>query len=172
MVRARCGAAAMDCGQKGLRGFTASSRKLFADAVPDFRGGWCCGRLFILAVQIIVTLIEFKLTPLAGFILIPFALLCSQDRLPGREGCAGKIVASRWCQRHGDAPESSVSEPGCSSQFTRPMKAVSRRRAGALRCARPPRHAGPGTFGPGESPSGIVVRTVPQRGAARLSARN
>ena len=37
---------------------------------------WICGaaRLFILAIQLFVTLIEFKLTTLAGFVLIPFGL--------------------------------------------------------------------------------------------------
>ncbi|TPK95317.1 MULTISPECIES: P-type conjugative transfer protein TrbL [unclassified Mesorhizobium] len=47
---------------------------------------------FILAVQIFVTLIEFKLTTLAGFVLIPFALLNKTAFLA--EKVLGNIVAS------------------------------------------------------------------------------
>src|SRR3546814_2960566 len=35
---------------------------------------------FILAIQLFVTLIEFKLTTLAGFVLIPFGLFGKRDR--------------------------------------------------------------------------------------------
>ncbi|MGY4447763.1 P-type conjugative transfer protein TrbL [Bradyrhizobium sp. i1.3.1] len=52
---------------------------------------------FILAVQLFVTLIEFKLTTLAGFILIPFRPL-QQDCLSRREG-AGQC---RRLQREDD----------------------------------------------------------------------
>jgi type IV secretion system protein TrbL len=47
---------------------------------------------FILAVQLFVTLIEFKLTTLAGFILIPFALFNKTAFLA--EKVLGNIVAS------------------------------------------------------------------------------
>jgi type IV secretion system protein TrbL len=47
---------------------------------------------FILAVQIFVTLIEFKLTTLAGFVLIPFALFNKTAFLA--EKVLGNIVAS------------------------------------------------------------------------------
>ena len=47
---------------------------------------------FILAVQIFVTLIEFKLTTLAGFVLIPFALFNKTAFLA--EKVLGNIIAS------------------------------------------------------------------------------
>src|SRR3546814_12434583 len=42
--------------------------------------------LFILAVQMFVCILEFKLTSLAGFILVPFALWRSEARRVGKEG--------------------------------------------------------------------------------------
>ena len=47
---------------------------------------------FILAVQLFVTLIEFKLTTLAGFVLIPFALFNKTAFLA--EKVLGNVVAS------------------------------------------------------------------------------
>ncbi|TYO63163.1 P-type conjugative transfer protein TrbL [Bradyrhizobium hipponense] len=49
-------------------------------------------RLFILAVKLFVTLIEFKLTTLAGFILFPFALFNKTAFLA--EKVLGNVVAS------------------------------------------------------------------------------
>ncbi|MET4019758.1 type IV secretory pathway TrbL component [Bradyrhizobium sp. F1.4.3] len=49
-------------------------------------------RLFILAVKLFVTLIEFKLTTLAGFILFPFALFNKTGFLA--EKVLGNVVAS------------------------------------------------------------------------------
>jgi type IV secretion system protein TrbL len=47
---------------------------------------------FILAVQLFITLIEFKLTTLAGFVLIPFALFNKTSFLA--EKVLGNVVAS------------------------------------------------------------------------------
>lgn len=47
---------------------------------------------FILAIQLFVTLIEFKLTTLAGFILIPFGLFCKTAFLAER--VLGNVISS------------------------------------------------------------------------------
>src|SRR3546814_15396665 len=59
---------------------------------------------FILAVQMFVCILEFKLTSLAGFILVPFALwnrtsfLRSEERRVGKE-CVS-TCRSRWSPYH------------------------------------------------------------------------
>ena len=45
---------------------------------------------FVLAVQLFITLIEFKLTTLAGFVLVPFALW--NKTLPGGKGARQRGV--------------------------------------------------------------------------------
>ena len=47
---------------------------------------------FVLAVQLFITLIEFKLTTLAGFVLIPFALWNKTSFLA--EKVLGNVVSS------------------------------------------------------------------------------
>ncbi|WP_426727448.1 type IV secretion system protein [Enterobacter cloacae complex sp. 288G10] len=47
---------------------------------------------FVLAVQLFITLIEFKLTTLAGFVLIPFALWNEHRSSP--EKVLGNVVSS------------------------------------------------------------------------------
>merc|ERR1712070_1359691 len=47
---------------------------------------------FILAIQLFITLIEFKLTTLAGFVLVPFALWNKTAFLA--EKVLGNVVAS------------------------------------------------------------------------------
>ena len=71
---------------------------------------------FVLAVQLFITLIEFKLTTLAGFVLIPFALWNKTSFLA--EKVLGNVVSSGikvWCW-----PSSSASARACSlsSVFT------------------------------------------------------
>jgi type IV secretion system protein TrbL len=51
------------------------------------------GSFFVLAIQLFVTLIEFKLTTLAGFVLVPFGLLGQTAFLAER--ILGNAVASR-----------------------------------------------------------------------------
>ncbi len=73
---------------------------------------------FILAIQLFVTLIEFKLTVLAGFVLIPFGLF--------GKGCSAvsSLPASRcWCSL-----SSSASARRCSASSP-PASAGSRRRS-------------------------------------------
>src|ERR1700739_958647 len=58
---------------------------------------WCRGLsssspFFVLAVQLFITLIEFKLTTLAGFVLIPFALFNKTAFLA--EKVLGNVIAS------------------------------------------------------------------------------
>ncbi len=53
---------------------------------------------FILAIQIFVTLIEFKLTTLAGFVMIPFALFNKTSFLAEKCSATSLPPASRyWC---------------------------------------------------------------------------
>ncbi|WP_049232963.1 type IV secretion system protein, partial [Pseudomonas aeruginosa] len=47
---------------------------------------------FVLAIQLFITLIEFKLTTLAGFVLVPFALWNKTSFLA--EKVLGNVVAS------------------------------------------------------------------------------
>jgi type IV secretion system protein TrbL len=67
-------------------------RELRPDRGADDRLGIVLIAFFILAIQIFVTLIEFKLTTLAGFVLIPFALFNKTAFLA--EKVLGNIVAS------------------------------------------------------------------------------
>ena len=57
-----------------LMGFTTFFDNFLAIAVLLFAWAIVILAFFILAVQLFVTIIEFKLTALAGFILVPFAL--------------------------------------------------------------------------------------------------
>jgi hypothetical protein len=72
---------------------------------------------FVLAVQLFITLIEFKLTTLAGFVLVPFALW-NKTSLPRGKGARQRGVVRHqgtWCW-----PSSSASDRACSrsSRFT------------------------------------------------------
>ncbi|WP_171257115.1 type IV secretion system protein, partial [Acinetobacter baumannii] len=73
-------------------GFTSFFANFVQSAV--LRVSWLLvlSAFFILAVQLFVTLIEVKLTTLAGFILIPFALFNKTAFLA--EKVLGNIVAS------------------------------------------------------------------------------
>ena len=65
---------------------------------------------FVLAVQLFITLIEFKLTTLAGFVLVPFALWNKTSFLA--EKCS-----ATWCRRASRSwywPSSSASARACS----------------------------------------------------------
>ena len=65
---------------------------------------------FVLAVQLFITLIEFKLTTLAGFVLVPFALWNKTSFLAERCSATWCRLASRyWCW-----PSSSASARDCS----------------------------------------------------------
>src|SRR3546814_19033112 len=57
-----------------LMGFTTFFDNFLVIAVLLFAWAVVILAFFILAVQMFVTIIEFKLTPLAGFILVPFSL--------------------------------------------------------------------------------------------------
>ncbi len=50
-------------------------------------------RFFVLAIQLFITLIEFKLTTLAGFVLVPFALCEARPRFLA-EKVLGNVVSS------------------------------------------------------------------------------
>src|SRR3546814_1642273 len=52
---------------------------------------------FILAIQLFVTLIEFKLTTLAGFVLIPFGLFGKSAFMAER--VLGNVISSRSEER-------------------------------------------------------------------------
>ena len=57
-----------------LMGFTSFFDNFLTIAVLLFAWGVVVIAFFVLAVQLFVTILEFKLTSLAGFILVPFAL--------------------------------------------------------------------------------------------------
>jgi hypothetical protein len=74
---------------------------------------------FILAIQLFVTLIEFKLTTLAGFVLIPFGLFGKTAFMAERCLATSSRPASRcWC-----SPSSSASARPC-SRSSRPVSAA------------------------------------------------
>ena len=75
-----------------LLGFTLVLRELHPDRGPDDRLAHCSRLFFILAIQLFVTLIEFKLTTLAGFVLVPFGLFNKTAFLAER--VLGNVVAS------------------------------------------------------------------------------
>ncbi|QNA85456.1 P-type conjugative transfer protein TrbL [Sphingomonas sp. So64.6b] len=75
-----------------LMGFTTFFDNFLTIAVLLFAWGIVIITFFILAVQMFVTIIEFKLTSLAGFILVPFALWNRTSFLAER--VLGNVVSS------------------------------------------------------------------------------
>jgi type IV secretion system protein TrbL len=75
-----------------LVGFTTFFDNFLTIAVLLFAWGVVIITFFILAVQMFVTIIEFKLTSLAGFILVPFALWNRTSFLAER--VLGNVVSS------------------------------------------------------------------------------
>lgn len=75
-----------------LMGFTTFFDNFLAIAVLLFAWAIVILAFFILAVQLFVTIIEFKLTTLAGFILVPFALWNRTSFLAER--VLGSVVSS------------------------------------------------------------------------------
>ncbi len=75
-----------------LMGFTTFFDNFLAIAVLLFAWGIVILAFFVLAVQLFVTIIEFKLTTLAGFILVPFALWNRTSFLAER--VLGSVVSS------------------------------------------------------------------------------
>ena len=75
-----------------LTGFTTFFDNFLTIAVLLFAWGVVIITFFILAVQMFVTIIEFKLTSLAGFILVPFALWNRTSFLAER--VLGNVVSS------------------------------------------------------------------------------
>ena len=75
-----------------LMGFTTFFDNFLAIAVLLFAWAIVILAFFILAVQLFVTIIEFKLTALAGFILVPFALWNRTSFLAER--VLGSVVSS------------------------------------------------------------------------------
>ena len=75
-----------------LMGFTTFFDNFLAIAVLLFAWAIVILAIFILAVQLFVTIIEFKLTTLAGFILVPFALWNRTSFLAER--VLGSVVSS------------------------------------------------------------------------------
>ena len=73
-------------------GFTTFFDNFLAIAVLLFAWAIVILAFFILAVQLFVTIIEFKLTTLAGFILVPFALWNRTSFLAER--VLGSVVSS------------------------------------------------------------------------------
>jgi type IV secretion system protein TrbL len=75
-----------------MMGFTSFFDNFLTIAVLLFAWGLVIVAFFILAVQMFVTIIEFKLTSLAGFILVPFALWNRTSFLAER--VLGNVVSS------------------------------------------------------------------------------
>src|SRR3546814_282443 len=75
-----------------LMGFTTFFDNFLVIAVLLFAWAVVILAFFILAVQLFVTIIEFKLTTLAGFILVPFALWNRTSFLAER--VLGSVVSS------------------------------------------------------------------------------
>lgn len=75
-----------------MMGFTTFFDNFLAIAVLLFAWAVVILAFFILAVQLFVTIIEFKLTTLAGFILVPFALWNRTSFLAER--VLGNVVSS------------------------------------------------------------------------------
>jgi len=75
-----------------LMGFTSFFENFLTIAVLLFAWAIVILAFFILAVQVFVTIIEFKLTSLAGFILVPFALWNRTSFLAER--VLGSVVSS------------------------------------------------------------------------------
>lgn len=75
-----------------LMGFTTFFDNFLTIAVLLFAWGLVILAFFILAVQMFVTIIEFKLTTLAGFVLVPFALWNRTSFLAER--VLGNVVSS------------------------------------------------------------------------------
>src|SRR3546814_9021043 len=73
-------------------GFTTFFDNFLTIAVLLFAWAIVIITFFILAVQMFVTIIEFKLTSLAGFILVPFSLWNRTSFLAGR--VLGNVVSS------------------------------------------------------------------------------
>jgi type IV secretion system protein TrbL len=75
-----------------LMGFTSFFDNFLTIAVLLFAWAFVVIAFFILAVQMFVTILEFKLTSLAGFILVPFALWNRTSFLAER--VLGNVVSS------------------------------------------------------------------------------
>ena len=76
----------------GLMGYVSFFENFIQIAVLFFAWIMVLLAFFLLAVQLFITLIEFKLTTLAGFVLIPFGLFCKTAFLAER--VLGNVVAS------------------------------------------------------------------------------
>jgi len=130
--------------------------------------GWLIVLLafFVLSVQLVITIIEFKLTVLAGFVLVPFALFGQTaflaERVLGNVISSGIklmvlaiVVASaprsseRWCGRRTrsrwrrrprpSSRRSPCSASPCSFPVLPPAWSRARRNSGPDRPSRPPR---------------------------------
>jgi type IV secretion system protein TrbL len=75
-----------------LMGFTSLFASLATIAVLLFAWAIVILAFFILAVQVFITIVEFKLTTLAGFVLVPFALWNRTSFLAER--VLGSVVSS------------------------------------------------------------------------------
>jgi type IV secretion system protein TrbL len=73
-------------------GLVASSRTSSRSPACCSPGRWCCSPSSSSPIQLFVTLIEFKLTTLAGFVLIPFGLFGKTAFMAER--VLGNVVSS------------------------------------------------------------------------------
>ena len=75
-----------------MAGFTTFFSNFVTIAVLMFAWAVVVLAFFILAVQLFITILEFKLTTLAGFVLVPFALWGKTAFLAER--VLGNVIAS------------------------------------------------------------------------------
>src|SRR6266478_9729423 len=76
----------------GLMGYISFFENFIQIMVLLFAWVMVLSAFFILAIQLFVTLIEFKLTTLAGFVLIPFGLFGKSAFMAGR--VLGNVISS------------------------------------------------------------------------------
>ena len=87
---------AVACSRRAtLIGFTSLFSASFTILVLLFAWVIVILSFFILAIQLFITILEFKLTTLAGFVLVPFALWNKTAFLAERVSETSSLPASR-----------------------------------------------------------------------------